>query len=194
MHSAHRIGTVAFTDAQFFVRKDEVIYILFGFLLVITACFLILIVLLQRGRGGGLAGALGGMGGQSAFGAKAGDLFTRITIGVAAFWILLCITAVKVLSTPGTGFAGAPGAGTSGGSTTATGPIVPGTSGTATTATGAKTGGTATNGTTGSAMPGKSSTATPEKPSTTAPPASPAPDNSNSKPPASPPPPTSRSK
>ena len=166
------------------------IYFLFGFLLVLTACFLILIVLLQRGRGGGLAGALGGMGGQSAFGAKAGDLFTRITIGVAAFWILLCITAVKMLSTPATGFAGARGAG----STTAAGPIVPGTSETATTATGAKTGGTATSGTVGSATPGKSSTATPEKPSTTAPPASPAPDNSNSKAPASPPPPTSPSK
>jgi preprotein translocase subunit SecG len=57
--------------------------------------FLIMLVLVQRGRGGGLAGALGGMGGQSAFGTKAGDLFTRITIGVATFWILLCIVAVK---------------------------------------------------------------------------------------------------
>lgn len=70
---------------------------LLGFLLVFTALFLILLVLIQRGRGGGLAGALGGMGGQSAFGAKAGDVFTKITIGVAAFWILLCIVAVNVL-------------------------------------------------------------------------------------------------
>ena len=37
------------------------------------------------------------MGGQSAFGTKAGDLFTRITIGVAAFWIVLCVGAIKVL-------------------------------------------------------------------------------------------------
>ena len=70
---------------------------LLGFMLVFTALFLILLVLVQRGRGGGLAGALGGMGGQSAFGAKAGDVFTKITIGVAAFWILLCIVAVNVL-------------------------------------------------------------------------------------------------
>lgn len=70
---------------------------LLGFMLVFTALFLILLVLVQRGRGGGLAGALGGMGGQSAFGAKAGDVFTRITIGVAAFWILLCILSVNVL-------------------------------------------------------------------------------------------------
>ena len=33
------------------------------------------------------------MGGQSAFGTKAGDLFTKITIGVAAVWILSCVVA-----------------------------------------------------------------------------------------------------
>ena len=60
-------------------------------LLLLTALFLIVLVLIQRGKGGGLAGALGGMGGQSAFGTKAGDLFTRITIGVATFWIVLCM-------------------------------------------------------------------------------------------------------
>ncbi len=60
-------------------------------LLWITSIFLIILVLIQRGRGGGLAGALGGMGGQSAFGAKAGDTFTRITIGVAGAWILICV-------------------------------------------------------------------------------------------------------
>ena len=67
------------------------------FLLLITAIFLIILVLIQRGKGGGLAGAFGGMGGQSAFGTKAGDLFTKITIGVAAFWIILCIITVKLL-------------------------------------------------------------------------------------------------
>ncbi len=67
-------------------------------LLSLTAIFLILLVMIQRGKGGGLAGAFGGMGGQSAFGTKAGDLFTRITIGAAAFWILLCVVTVKVLS------------------------------------------------------------------------------------------------
>jgi preprotein translocase subunit SecG len=72
---------------------------LLGFMLVATSIFLILLVLIQRGRGGGLAGALGGMGGQSAFGTKAGDLFTKITIGVAAFWILLCILSINVLGT-----------------------------------------------------------------------------------------------
>jgi len=64
-------------------------------LMFIVAVFLILLVLVQRGRGGGLAGAFGGMGGQSAFGAKAGDTFTKVTIGVATFWILLCVFTLK---------------------------------------------------------------------------------------------------
>ncbi len=70
--------------------------LVFQILLAIVAIFLILLVLVQRGRGGGLAGALGGMGGSSAFGAKAGDIFTRITIGAAAVWIILCIAAAKL--------------------------------------------------------------------------------------------------
>src|SRR5436309_1662130 len=67
-------------------------------LLIATALFMIMLVLVQRGRGGGLAGALGGMGGQSAFGTKAGDMFTRITIVTAAIWILLCMYSVVYLN------------------------------------------------------------------------------------------------
>jgi protein translocase SecG subunit len=69
-------------------------------LLLLTAIILIVLVLIQRGKGGGLAGAFGGMGGQSAFGTKAGDLFTRVTIGVALFWIILCMATVNVLGIP----------------------------------------------------------------------------------------------
>src|SRR5437870_13383458 len=64
----------------------------------VTSIFLIVLVLIQRGRGGGLAGALGGMGGQSAFGAKAGDTFTRITVGVAGAWILICVSLFFIYS------------------------------------------------------------------------------------------------
>src|SRR5262245_16572875 len=67
---------------------------LFALLLFLLAIFLILLVLVQRGRGGGLAGALGGMGGSSAFGAKAGDIFTRITIITASVWIAFCLVAL----------------------------------------------------------------------------------------------------
>jgi len=58
-------------------------------LLIIASVMLIIIILLQRGRGGGLAGAFGGLGGQSAFGTKAGDVFTKITIAIAIVWVLL---------------------------------------------------------------------------------------------------------
>lgn len=70
---------------------------LLGFAVVFSSLFLIALVLIQRGRGGGLAGAFGGMGGQSAFGTKAGDVFTRITVVAASCWILLCILALNVL-------------------------------------------------------------------------------------------------
>ncbi len=73
----------------------DLIHGLLGIVLTLMAIFMILLVLVQRGRGGGLAGALGGMGGSSAFGAKAGDIFTRITIGAAAIWIVLCVGAAK---------------------------------------------------------------------------------------------------
>jgi preprotein translocase subunit SecG len=72
----------------------EIISFLLWLVLLLLPIFLILLVLIQRGKGGGLAGAFGGLGGQSAFGTKAGDLFTRITIGVAAFWIILCVVSV----------------------------------------------------------------------------------------------------
>jgi preprotein translocase subunit SecG len=64
---------------------------------VLLALFLMLIVLIQRGKGGGLAGAFGGPGGSSPFGSRAGDAFTRITITVAAVWVLLIMIQVKVI-------------------------------------------------------------------------------------------------
>jgi preprotein translocase subunit SecG len=67
------------------------------FLLALVGLMLIFIILLQRGRGGGLAGALGGMGGQSAFGTKAGDVFTRITVVLAIIWVLLAAGNVYAL-------------------------------------------------------------------------------------------------
>lgn len=72
-------------------------HFLFATILSLVSLFLILLVLVQRGRGGGLTGALGGMGGQSAFGTKAGDAFTRITVITATVWILTAIVAVKWL-------------------------------------------------------------------------------------------------
>jgi preprotein translocase subunit SecG len=81
--------------------------VFFALLLSFLAIFLILLVLVQRGRGGGLAGALGGMGGSSAFGAKAGDVFTKITIITASIWIAVCLVAVFWAKHGGDAFSGA---------------------------------------------------------------------------------------
>ena len=65
--------------------------------MVLLSLFLILIILLQRGKGGGLVGAFGGMGGNSAFGAKTGDVFMRITVVAAIIWFVACIGGRHIL-------------------------------------------------------------------------------------------------
>ncbi len=65
--------------------------------LILLSLFLILLVLIQRGKGGGLSGAFGGAGGSSAFGSRAGDTFTRVTIIVAAIWLLLVMLLIKIV-------------------------------------------------------------------------------------------------
>lgn len=69
-------------------------------LIIVICCFFMLIILLQRGRGGGLAGAFGGAGGSSAFGAKTGDVFTWITVVVAAVFLVVCVVANFMLEPP----------------------------------------------------------------------------------------------
>lgn len=66
-------------------------------LLLIVGVMMIILILLQRGRGGGLAGAFGGAGGQSAFGTKAGDVFTKITVVFAVIWVALAGINIIVL-------------------------------------------------------------------------------------------------
>jgi preprotein translocase subunit SecG len=74
---------------------------LLNILVLLVGVFMILLVLIQRGKGGGLAGAFGGVGGSSPFGSRAGDAFTRITIAVAAVWIVLIMMQVKVVQATG---------------------------------------------------------------------------------------------
>lgn len=64
--------------------KTTVLIVLF-----ILSIFMWIIILIQRGRGGGLIGALGGAGGSSPFGSRAGDTFTRVTLILALVWIVL---------------------------------------------------------------------------------------------------------
>jgi preprotein translocase subunit SecG len=64
---------------------------------VLISLVLMLIILIQRGKGGGLAGAFGGAGGSSAFGSRAGDTFTKVTLYTAAIWVLVIMINVKVM-------------------------------------------------------------------------------------------------
>ncbi len=55
------------------------------------AILLMLVILLQRGRGVGLAGAFGGAGPTAAFGAKTGDVLTLVTIVGFGIFVLFAV-------------------------------------------------------------------------------------------------------
>ena len=63
--------------------------------LIIFVCgLLMLVILIQRGRGSGLTGAFGGAGGGGgAFGAKTGDVLTWVTVIVAGVFIGLAVVS-----------------------------------------------------------------------------------------------------
>ncbi len=69
-----------------------------NFILFFLSAFMILLILIQRGKGGGLIGALGGAGGSSPFGSRAGDQFTRLTIYIAIAWLFLTMIQVKAIT------------------------------------------------------------------------------------------------
>lgn len=83
--------------------SSDTIYTLVSIVYVLVCLFLIAVVLLQSGRGGGM-GAIGGGaggGGQTVFGgAGAGNFLTRLTAICAALFMLLSAT-LAYLSTKG---------------------------------------------------------------------------------------------
>jgi preprotein translocase subunit SecG len=70
---------------------------LLNFIVVFLGFILMVAVLIQRGKGGGLAGAFGGAGGSSPFGSRAADAFVKITLYLAAVWVLFIMIHVKVV-------------------------------------------------------------------------------------------------
>jgi preprotein translocase subunit SecG len=58
---------------------------------VLTCLALVFLIMIQKGKGGGLSAAFGGGGTSSLFGAKTGDVLTWVTIGLAGFFLLLCV-------------------------------------------------------------------------------------------------------
>lgn len=77
-----------------------------GTLFLIVCVLLIIVVLLQKGKGGGLGAAFGGMA-SSAFGTRVGDVFTWVTVVLVALFLLMAI-GTNVLFRPPPGIVAAP--------------------------------------------------------------------------------------
>lgn len=70
---------------------------LMNFIIITTSALLIFIILIQRGKGGGLVGAFGGAGGSSPFGSRTADQFVKVTMWFASIWILIIMIHVKIV-------------------------------------------------------------------------------------------------
>jgi preprotein translocase subunit SecG len=66
-------------------------YALLTFFIVLCVLFAGLI-LIQKGRGGGISSAFGGAGGNTAFGSKTGDVLTWATSVVFAIFLICCVS------------------------------------------------------------------------------------------------------
>ena len=64
-------------------------------LFVICCVSLILIILIQKGRGGGLSGAFGGAMAGGVLGSKTGDFLTWVTIGLVGVFLTLAVVMAK---------------------------------------------------------------------------------------------------
>ncbi|MCK4340923.1 MAG: preprotein translocase subunit SecG [Phycisphaerae bacterium] len=67
-----------------------------AFFFAAVAIFLMIVILLQRGKGVGLAGAFGGAGGGAAFGAKTGDVMTWGTVVLAVVLLIFAVVLNRV--------------------------------------------------------------------------------------------------
>ncbi len=80
-----------------------------AFVFAMVAVLMVLVILIQRPKGGGLAGAFGGAGGSTqAFGAKTGDFLTIVTVGLFLLFLLLGIALVYATRGQGTELATEP--------------------------------------------------------------------------------------
>jgi preprotein translocase subunit SecG len=71
--------------------------IVFTVLLVISSCLMVLLVLLHKGRGGGLSDMFGGGVSSSLGGSSVAERnLDRFTVGVGAIWIA-CVIALGLL-------------------------------------------------------------------------------------------------
>ncbi|MHC4501052.1 MAG: preprotein translocase subunit SecG [Planctomycetota bacterium] len=68
-----------------------------GVLFVICAVALVLVVLIQKGRGGGLSAAFGGAMAGGILGSKTGDFLTWVTIVLVSVFLILAGPASAIL-------------------------------------------------------------------------------------------------
>jgi preprotein translocase subunit SecG len=69
---------------------------------IIVCVFLILVVLLQQGKGADWAGAFGGGGTQTAFGSRgAGTILSKATTAAAIIFMITSLTLTILISQPG---------------------------------------------------------------------------------------------
>src|SRR6266576_5561741 len=69
---------------------------------IIVCIFLILVVLLQQGKGADWAGAFGGGGSQTTFGARgAGTILSRATTAAAIIFMITSLALTILISQPG---------------------------------------------------------------------------------------------
>ena len=64
-------------------------------LFLVCSIALILVILIQKGRGGGLSSAFGGGMASGILGSKTGDVLTWITIGMVSFFIVVALALDK---------------------------------------------------------------------------------------------------
>ncbi len=80
----------------------SITFILLTLLFLAVSVAMILLILVQRPQGGGLAGAFGGAGGggtDTAFGGRTGDALTLATVGAFTVFLLLAIV-INVIGNP----------------------------------------------------------------------------------------------
>ena len=61
----------------------------------VCAVALVLVIWIQKGRGGGLSGAFGGGAAGGLLGTKTGDFLTWVTIGLVGMFLLLAVVMAK---------------------------------------------------------------------------------------------------
>jgi len=69
-------------------------------LFVLVSLILILVVLMQKGRGGGLSGAFGGGMASGLLGSKTGDFLTWVTIVLVSVFLVLAVVMARYYRPP----------------------------------------------------------------------------------------------